>query len=190
MTDRKFNPKQIHKLTDPKRLEFQSPDLIWSTLNLKAPKTLIDIGAGTGFFAVPFSDKNQNGIVYACDTSGVMIDWMHENIPDTYDGRVIPLKCREISIPLENNIADLVYMINLHHELDSPQEMITESVRLLKEGGLLAVIDWKAEETPSGPPLNIRVPGDHIEEQFKRAGLNEIRRYQILPYHSFIVGKK
>jgi ubiquinone/menaquinone biosynthesis C-methylase UbiE len=190
MAEKKFNPKQLQKLTDPKRLEFQSPDLIWQTLHLKSPKVLVDIGAGTGFFAVPFCDKLADGIVYACDTSQVMIDWMREHIPAKYERKVIPLICEETTIPLENEIADLVYMINLHHELENPQATLGDSVRMLKKGGSLLVIDWKPEVTPAGPPLEIRVPESVIMEQFAMAGLMEIRRYDVLPYHYFIVGSK
>lgn len=41
----------------------------------------------------------------------------------------------ERAVPLEDGLADLVYMINLHHELEAPEEILNESYRLLKENG-------------------------------------------------------
>lgn len=190
MVDKKFNPKQIQKLTDPKRLEFQSPDLIWQTLQLKSPNLLVDIGAGTGFFAMPFCDKMSDGIVYACDTSPIMIDWMREHIPTSYQGKVVPMICEETTVPLADAIADLTYMINLHHELENPQATLGEAARMLKKGGLLMVIDWKKEETPAGPPLEIRISEAVIAEQLVAAGLTDIKRYNNLPYHNFLIGRK
>ena len=191
MENKKFNPKEIAKLTDPKRLAFQAPDEIWAELELINPKTLIDIGAGTGFFAMPFSEKMEGGgIVYACDSSPVMITWLEENIPKKYQNSIRPLATEENRIKLDSEMADLVYMINLHHELDQPEKMLEEATRLLKKGGTMMVIDWKAEETSFGPPLRIRISAEEIAQQFEAAGLSQIRQHPILPYHSFVTGLK
>ena len=188
--NKKFNPKQIEKLIDPKRLEFQSPELIWQVLDLKDPRVLVDIGAGTGFYAVPFAEKSKDCLVYACDSSPVMVEWMQENIPVIYQDRVVPVQCDETTVPLPSEIADLVYMINLHHELDDPQATLREAMRLLKQDGLLAVIDWKPERTPLGPPLEIRVPQQQIVTQFIECGFKDVKQHDVLSYHGFITGRK
>lgn len=190
MSDKKFDPRQIHKLNNPERLKTQNPDLIWQTLGLKQARRLVDIGAGTGFFAVPFCDKMEDGIVYACDTSDTMLQWMKENLADTYTNRVIPLKSSESQIPLEGGLADLVYMINLHHELEDPCAMLEESARLLKPGGKLMIIDWKVAETPGGPPQSIRIPESTIAAQLQNAGFTAIQHHDTLPYHCFLVATK
>ncbi|MBU2512335.1 class I SAM-dependent methyltransferase [bacterium] len=190
MESKKFDPKQIRKLTDPARYEFQSPDLIWDTLNPVKPEVLIDIGAGTGFFALPFADKAIDCRIYACDTSEFMIQWMTENIPERYINRIIPLLSTENSIKLESGSADLVYMINLHHELNNPLEMLKECLRLLKNGGQLLVIDWKDSITPMGPPLSIRISAQEIQRQVMEVGFKNVRQHSVLSYHSFIVGEK
>ena len=190
MTDKKFNPKKIDKLNNPERLKIQNPDLIWSALELAKVEIMVDIGAGTGFFAMPFADKAKQANLYACDTSDVMIDWMLENLPESYTGRIIPLKSTENSIPLENGVADLVYMINLHHELDNPDIMLNETTRLLKPGGKVLVIDWKDVETPGGPPQDIRIAVETIVNQFEKTGLSNVQSKDILQHHCYVVGEK
>jgi ubiquinone/menaquinone biosynthesis C-methylase UbiE len=190
MSHGKFDPKEAHKLTDPGRLEFESPELVWETLNPNNPGIVVDIGAGNGFYSIPFCEKMNEGLVYACDSSEEMLDKLRERIPQSFTQRIIPVISGDKSIPLEDGIADLVIMANLHHELDDPKGMIRESLRLLKSGGSLVIIDWNTEESPMGPPLHIRVPDHVIAGQFKEAGLVNTLQYQVLKYHSFTVGEK
>lgn len=187
MTDKKFNPKKIEKLNNPERKKIHDPDLIWDTLGMKNPEILVDIGAGTGFFSMPFADKIPNGTVYACDISDVMLDWLKENLPEAYRGRIIPIKSEENSIDLEDKVADLVFMILLHHELDNPLLMLQESKRLLKSGGKIMIVDWKKEEMSVGPPLELRIEADTIEEQLRQTGFSEIVQHRVLPLNSFLV---
>ena len=187
---RKFDPKKLAKLNDPKRLEYLNPDLIWEKAGLKNPSVLIDIGAGTGFFALLFSKKMKRGKLYACDISDEMLSWMKSNLPLESKGRVIPVKMEEGSVALPDDMADLVYMIDLHHELEEPLRVIRESRRLLKKGGKLLIIDWKKEQTPEGPPLEIRVTEETIESQMRKAGLRDIMKHTVLPYHYLLVGEK
>ena len=187
---KKFDPKKLDKLNDPKRLEYLNPDLIWEKAALKDPSILIDIGAGTGFFALRFSEKMKRGKVYACDISDEMLSWMEDNLPPESKGRVIPVKMEESSVPLSDDMADLVYMINLHHELEQPQKVLREALRLLRRGGKLLIIDWKKEQTPEGPPVEIRVTKKTIESQMRRSGFANFNAYPILPYHHFLIGEK
>jgi len=184
---KKFDPAKLAVLNDPKRLDYLNIDVIWGKAVLVNPKVLIDVGAGTGFFALLFSKKIKKGKVYACDISEKMLAWMDDNLPIESKGVVIPVKMEEISVPLPDGIADLVYMINLHHELEEPLKMLEESHRLLKNNGKLTIIDWKKEETPEGPPLELRVPEVTIESQMRKSYFSNISKYAVLPYHHFLV---
>lgn len=183
----KFDPKKLDKLNNPGRFKTLNPNIIWDALNLQNPEILIDIGAGTGFYAKEFSKRLNAGTIYACDNSKVMVEWMQENLKEE---KILPITCTEFSVDLPNEIADLVYMINVHHELREPEELLSESYRLLKTGGKIAIIDWKDEEMETGPPLHIRIPGKKIIEHLKSAGFKNIINNEILPLHSFITGQK
>jgi ubiquinone/menaquinone biosynthesis C-methylase UbiE len=190
MESKKFDPKKLEKLNDPGRLTYLNPDLIWPALELSSPEILVDIGAGTGFFAALFIKKLGKGKVYACDISDTMISWMKENLPDEVRDTVIPLKMEESSIPLPDHIADLVYMINLHHEFDEPVKIVKEAYRILRSSGKIMIIDWKKEETPEGPPLSIRVTEDTIESHMLQGGFSHISYHRFLPYHHFVTALK
>ena len=190
MESKKFDPKNLDKLNNPERFQALNPEAIWRTANLSDPRVLVDIGAGTGFFAIPFSKKLKAGRVYACDISDQMLGWMKEHLPPESRDVVIPVKMEENAVPLPDGIADLVYMINLHHELEQPGSVIREAHRLLKEGGKLMIIDWKKEETPEGPPVSIRVTETEIVTGMRKGGFSNIAGHQVLPYHNFVLGEK
>jgi ubiquinone/menaquinone biosynthesis C-methylase UbiE len=190
MVSRRFDPKKLAKLNDPKRLRIEDPELIWQRLDLTKPEVLVDLGAGTGFFAVPFREKLHRGVVYACDVSAAMIAWMDENLPERWRGSIVTVKTEETGVPLPDAIADLVYMIDLHHELRDPALNLAEAHRLLKKGGKVAIIDWKKEESPYGPPLAIRVTAESIDRQLRDGGFSGIVQHDVLPYHHFFVAEK
>lgn len=188
--DRKFDPRSIDKLNDPARFEREDPEIIWRELALADPRVVVDIGAGTGFFAVPFGRKLASGRMYACDLQEEMLAWMREHLPADVRDRVILVRMEESRVPLDDGIADLVYMINVHHELEDVAAIMGESYRLLKRGGTVMVIDWRKGETPMGPPQEIRVSEDAIVADIAAAGFKDITRHPVLPYHSFVIGKK
>jgi ubiquinone/menaquinone biosynthesis C-methylase UbiE len=86
MESRNSDPKKLEVLNDLERLKILDPDLIWETVSVRNPGVLVDIGAGTGFFAVPFSRKLKGGKVYACDVSDTMLEWMEKNLPQETKG--------------------------------------------------------------------------------------------------------
>lgn len=173
MDEKLFDPKKLNKLNNPQRLFDIPPAYIGQKLNMHNAQVLIDIGAGTGFFSIPFVQYTHNGKVYAADISEVMIQWMEENIVKKYPN-IVPLKMEENVVPLKKSVADIVYMILLHHELDNPENILKESFRLLKEHGKIGIVDWVKKEMPQGPPMHIRCVPEDIKTQLMRVGFTQV----------------
>jgi SAM-dependent methyltransferase len=118
-----------------------------------------------------------------------MINWMQENILPKY-GNIIPLKMEDNHVPLNNNIADFLFMINLYHELDSPGKMLNECYRLLKSKGKIAISDWKKEETENGPSIELRYDANEVKEQLLAAGFEKISIHSELANNYLIIAEK
>lgn len=189
-TGKKFNPAEVDKLKRPERLERENPETIWAHLALKEDSCFVDVGAGVGFAAIPFARKMPKGRVYACDLSWEMLEMLEKEAARAGVANVVCVPMGEVAVPLADAIADAALMQNLHHELDRPLESLGECRRLLKKGGWMAVIDWKKEPTPAGPPLHIRVSAEEIAAQFSAAGFMAVETVEAFPYHNFIIGKK
>ncbi len=188
----KFDTAKLERLNDPARFETIPPARLWDALGDPSDvTTIVEIGAGTGLFAAAFAGFIPHGIVYAADTEDVMLEWMRLNRPEVGARRIIPVKSMESHVPLEDGIADVVYMVNLHHELAEPDAMYAEARRLVRVGGTLLVADWAATETPKGPPLAVRVTADELVEFLQRAGLDDVIVHQdALPWHSLVTGRR
>ncbi len=189
MNDKKFDPKKLQKLNNPQRLIDIPPDFVWEKLNIEKPGVLVEIGAGTAFFSIAFLQKCKTSTLYACDLSEVMIEWMDENVSPQFPN-IIPVKTEEHTVPLDDGIADLVFMISLHHELDSPPLTLIEANRILKPNGKIFIVDWKKEDMAEGPPIQIRCLPEQIKEQLVNAGFKQVAIYNEMQKHFLVVGEK
>ena len=191
MDEKRFNPKKLHKLNNPDRLLDIPPQYIWDKLNLSLAESgiFVDIGAGTGFFSIPFADHIKNGKVFACDISDIMVNWMKTNICPKYPN-IVPLRMEENAVFLEGGLADLVYMINLHHELEYPEEILKESFRILKNNGKIFIVDWKKENTLEGPPIHLRYLPEKVKDQLVSVGFENANIYNKMSKHFLLIAEK
>ncbi len=191
----KFDPARLARLNDPTRTRYLDIDLMWKGFGVSRPRVVVDLGAGTGFFAIRFAPLlAEAGLIHACDTSDLMVDWMKANLTPLEKKSVVPLKVAENSIDLPDGSVDLFYMINVYHELAEPSRLLAEARRLLRPGAPVAVVDWKKQETTfegerHGPPVERRVEPDMVIADLAAAGLTDIRRHDWLPLHFFLVAR-
>jgi len=183
----KFDLSKIARLDDVGRFETMRPEVMWDALGSPEPRCIVEIGAGTGLFSERFTEFAPHAIVYAADTEVAMLDWMREHRPGVATGRVVPVLSEETAVPLPDESADLVMMLNLHHELADPPAMYAEALRLLVSGGQLLLVDWAARETPKGPPLAIRATPEQLEEVVRRVGFTDVVTHEgALPWHNLL----
>ena len=187
----KFNPEHLARLNDPEREKMLDPVVLWQGFGVEEPSSVIDLGAGTGFFAVRFARWiARGGSIWACDTDPAMVAWMKEHLTPAQLARVMPFEIEENAVGLPDACADLVYLVNVYHELDDAPRMLWELMRLLKPGAPLAVVDWQKRPMEHGPPVERRVEAAQIRSRMERAGLQGVRRPAELPFHEFLVGRK
>ena len=190
-TGHKFDISRLERLRDPERLETMNPDKIWAVLaDGLIINTLVDIGVGIGFFAIPFARKIKRGKVYGCDLHPEMLKYLEAAMEKEGVDNIEPVRCGEVEVPLEDGIADVVMMVNLHHELDFRDRSLAECRRLLRSGGKVAVIDWKPIQTEHGPPMEIRIPPEQVLEELTAAGFQRTAEHDIMPNHYFLTGVK
>ena len=189
MNEKKFDPKKLQKLNNPQRLKDIPPDYVWDKLNIEKANVLVEIGAGTAFYSIAFLQHAKASKIYACDVSEVMINWVKENVVPMFPN-IIPVKTEEHNVPLDDGIGDLVFMINLHHELDNPCLSVEEAYRILKPEGKIFVVDWKKKDMSEGPPTKIRCLPEQVKEEMVNAGFKDVDIYDELQKHFLVVGKK
>ena len=156
---------------------------------MAAFESIVEIGAGTAFFSLAFHRQLKASKTYACDISDIMTDWVTENITRKYPN-ITAVKTSENTVPLDSGIADLVFMIALHHELENPLLILKESYRMLRPGGKVFIIDWKKEEMQQGPPLGIRCLPEEVKDQLTESHFKDVEMFTELSKHFFVIGTK
>jgi len=190
MPHEKFSVAHLDRLNDPARFDYLPPEVMWDALGNPSPETIVDVGAGTGLFACRFAELSPNATVYAVDIEPTMVRWMLEHRHPSMCSRLQPLLGRENAIPLATGEADLVVMINLHHELVDARESYREALRLTRIGGQLLVADWLPNDEEVGPPQRIRVTAEHIADIARAVGFGDVTVHPDLPRHSLITARK
>ncbi|MCL7412883.1 MAG: class I SAM-dependent methyltransferase [ANME-2 cluster archaeon] len=112
----KFDAKKVAVLDDPGRKEFLDPETILDMLDLNENAVFVDIGAGTGYFALPAAVRVRE--VYALDILDEMVEALRSRARSENMNNLKPMKSGESSFPLADNVADVVFMANVFHELD------------------------------------------------------------------------
>jgi ubiquinone/menaquinone biosynthesis C-methylase UbiE len=190
MAYEKFNVAELERLNDEARLEYLPPDVMWKALGEPAPGTIVDVGAGTGMFSTRFAEMAPHANVYAVDIEPTMVRWMMEHKPAAIAERLHPILARETAVPLGTGEADLVVMINLHHELVDPQGAYREALRILAIGGQILVADWAPGADSPRPPQHLRASAEQISSVLSSVGFDSIISHPGLPKHSLITACK
>lgn len=185
----KFDIAKIARLDDVGRFDDLDPDVMWEALGSPKPDAIVDIGAGTGMFARRFAGLAPEATVFAVDTEQRMLDWIAEHPDPVVDDRLRPVLSEESTVPLPDGSADLVVMINLHHELADPASTYAEARRVLRPGGQVLLVDWAPIETPKGPPQQVRASAEDLAGRLAAAGFMAVTVHPPLPWHSLLTAR-
>jgi ubiquinone/menaquinone biosynthesis C-methylase UbiE len=143
-------------------------DVILKELNIFSGQTILDAGCGNGYMSKEFSKLlNNTGKVYALDSDQEAIEILVQKTKGTNIDAIVGDITKRTQI--EGASVDLIYLSTVFHgfskgDIDGFQKEVN---RLLKPNGVLAILEIKKEETPFGPPLDIRFSPDELKAVIK-----------------------
>jgi arsenite methyltransferase len=149
----------IAMLENPQRDAEQKPDEVIKTLYLKEGVSIADIGAGSGYFSFRFSRQaGASGRVYAVDINPDMILYMNRHIRETKIKNVVTVLSDPDNPLLLDNSIDLFFVCNAWHHVPNRPQYLALTRKMLKQGGRIAIIDYKKGKLPVGPPPDSSCP--------------------------------
>lgn len=176
---------------EKERTDWQNPELVLSLLGDLRGQTVVDIGAGSGYFSFKLAktaekvialDVDPNALEYINDQKQVVGDWS-ANI----EARLTPPDVPNL-LPEE---ADKVLIVNTYTFLPDKVKYLVRLRDGMKDGGQLVIVDFKEGDIPVGPSDTFKQdPGDVVAE-LRAINLTDISvDVNRLKYQYIITAKK
>jgi predicted methyltransferase len=134
----------IARFETESREVFTTREEIIDALHLEEGMRVADVGAGTGLFTRPFSEKvGPRGWVYAVDISPRFAEHLAGLADRSRLPNITPVLCAADSILLPPESVDLVYICDTYHHFEFPVSTTGSLFRALAPGGRLVVVDFE-----------------------------------------------
>jgi ubiquinone/menaquinone biosynthesis C-methylase UbiE len=99
---------------------------------------VVEFGCGTGYFTKVIA-KNAEHVI-ATDLSDEMLEVARTKLKEFQNITIQKADCENVSFP--SGKFDTVFMANLIHFIENPFKALQESYRILKDEGLLLLVDY------------------------------------------------
>ena len=174
-------------LERPEREAEENVSQAIQNMKLKPNEVVVDIGAGSGYYSFQIAEKLPEGKVLAVDLQAEMLAMMRQKIESDKIQNVELIQGQETSPNLPENSADMVFMVDVYHELSYPKEMMQEIVSALKPEGRFILLEYRMED-PSVPIKRLhKMSLDQAIREMQAVGLKLKENINNLPWQHFMV---
>jgi ubiquinone/menaquinone biosynthesis C-methylase UbiE len=171
------------------------PARLLAELPLQPGITFLDLGCGAGNYTLAVAEViGQHGVVVALDLWPSGIEALEERA-QAAGRRNIRALLADISklVPLGDGSVDLCLMATVLHDLAEvglAEGALKEASRVLKPGGVLAIVEFDKVEGPPGPPRHIRLAPEEVENIVSPYGFQKTGLTRVGPYNYLIMFTK
>lgn len=173
--------------------EFLNVEKIVDELNIAPNETIADFGAGHGFFSVAFAKKvGPSGQVFAIDILKTALESVRSQakIEGLFNIKIIWGNLEKPGgSTLPSGSCDMVMIANILFQAPDKSALLEEAKRVLKEGGRLAVIEWKPY-IAVGPKKESRMSEAELKQLILSKGFLELKTIDAGTHHYGFIFKK
>ena len=171
----KFNPLNKSKLDNEWRRAVLPPAKVLESLGLKQNDVVADVGCGIGYFTIPAAELAAPNKVYALDISEDMLAEVERRAQISGVENIVTVQTQEYDLKLPGSVVTFALLVNVIHEVDNKEKMLTEVSRILKPEGKLAIVDWEKIDMEAGPPVDVRIGREDIKQLLISTGFEILR---------------
>jgi ubiquinone/menaquinone biosynthesis C-methylase UbiE len=183
-----MGPGGILWLERTERETEEQPQLLLDALEIEPGQTIADLGAGSGYYSFRIAPLvGPSGKVLAIDIEPAMLDVIARRASRERIANIATVRATARDPNLAPRSVDLLFMVDVYHELEYPYEVMTRVRAALKPGGRVALIEYRAED----PQVAIKPLHKMSERQARRelqaAGFRHVKTVRTLPLQHLIV---
>ncbi|WP_111684380.1 class I SAM-dependent methyltransferase [Winogradskyella tangerina] len=178
----------VKRFESPERDAYQKPEEVLNYLGDLQGKTIMDIGAGSGYFSVKLAEKGAS--VIAADVDDGFLNYLNNRINTNNLEGIVTRKIPYDSPNLDENEVDMVLIVNTYHHIENRPEYFKKVKTGTTDHGELVIIDFIKAENEIGPPLHHKISIDRVVNELKQAGYTSFDiNVNLLPYQYIIKAK-
>lgn len=177
-SDQKFLSK-IAFLDSRQRESLIPPEALISQMPIQKDHTLLDVGAGTGFFTIPLAEST-SGNVYALDPDKRMLSVIEGKAKEKGLTNIELIQAVLENSSVQDNSIDFVMASLILHEVSSLPKALTHIYEMLKTGGHLLCLEYEKDDLIiEGPPMSIRIASVELEKALSSMGFDLVKTTKI-----------
>ena len=176
---------------NPNRAIWQKPELVISQLGDLTGKTVVDIGAGTGYFAFRMASKAKKVVAIEIDPQMInFMDSVKVRLPKGLQPRFESRLSKPDDPLLQPGEANAVTIVNTIGYIENRVGYLNNLRTGMATGGLLLIIDFK-KNLPVGPAEKFKIGLPELETELRQAGFEPVRDdNKSLDYQYILLAKK
>jgi precorrin-6B methylase 2 len=177
-------------LDRPEREAEESPSKAIAALEIAPGAVVADVGAGSGYYTVRLAQAvGPSGRVVATDLQPGMLDLIRAKVERQGLTNVTLVQGRPDDPNLPAASFDLIVLVDVYHELASPQIFVRKLREALKPGGSLVLIEFRLED-PRVPIREVhKMSVSQVRQELGADGFQIDRVIEVLPWQHIIVLK-
>jgi SAM-dependent methyltransferase len=179
-------------MPDPGWWEALWPDPagVLTKVGLKSGMDVVDLCSGDGWFTLQIAKIARH--VIAIDIDGRLLETARLRLAESGQSNCTFVEGNAYDIAaLVDHPVDFVFLANAFHGVPDKPRLATAVLRVLKPGGLFAIVNWHArprEQTtvlgePRGPETALRISPQAVEDALRPTALKPLTTVDISPYH-------
>ena len=168
--------EQVSLFEDENRDIWQKPDRVIDLLGPLEGKTVVDLGAASGYFSFRILPKA--GKVIAIDIDPKYISFLEEQkkiLPSEQMDKFETRLAMADDPLLAEGEADAILLVSTYVYIKDRVNYFSKLRSKLAEGGKIVIIEFKKKSIPNGPPDEEKVSLSQVESELKKSGYNNIR---------------
>ncbi len=178
-------------LTRASREEEERPDLLLAALGVLPGMTVCDVGAGSGFHAVPLAGLvGKQGRVLAADVQQEMLTLLQKNVQAAGMTNVKAILAAPDDPMLGAQICDLVLLVDVYHELAFPEQVLAKLRGALTTHGRVALVEFRAEDPKVPIKAEHKMSRAQALREFAANGFALSSSYDGLPWQHVLFFEK
>jgi precorrin-6B methylase 2 len=175
-------------LDRPEREREEAPSKAIASLGLRKGDVVADVGAGSGYYTVRLAEAvGPTGRVVATDLQPGMLEILRTRVARERLTNVEVVAGRADDPVLPANTFDLVLLVDVYHELASPQVFVRKLKEALTRGGRLVLIEFRREDARVPIREEHKMSVSQVREELAADGFRIERVIDVLPWQHIIV---